>query len=226
MNIEQDIYLNFHTHKQKLYDDEIIIHNLFLQDENLITHNGNKIFFSAGLHPWHADLLTKDEIVTKFEMLVNNQVIIAVGEIGIDKLNGPELEIQSKIFEYQAQLAERYELPLIIHSVKAHNEILKFRKTLKPEKPWVIHNFNGSKQMAFNLIENGFYLSLGHCITNPNSRLSSYLNELPLTKIFLETDDYDIDIKYLYLVLAQKIGKSERSLRKQLINNLRNFLYV
>ena len=61
MNLSGDYYLNFHAHQQKPDEDEIVIQSLFLQD-NLTTPSSGKIFFTAGLHPWHANHLDISQI--------------------------------------------------------------------------------------------------------------------------------------------------------------------
>lgn len=223
MNISENVYLNFHAHRQQPANDEIVIQSLFLQD-NLITPKGDKIFFTAGLHPWHADQLSEKEIKDKLVKLIETKSIIAVGEAGLDKLKGPDLKTQENVFKIQIEIAEKYNLPVIVHSVKAHNEILKLKIDLNSKVPWVLHHFNGSKQLALDLIDHGFYLSLSYHIDNSNSRLSKYLGELPVDKIFLETDDFTIDIKHLYKVASEKFDMPDQELRKQFIKNLKKLI--
>lgn len=223
MNISGNVYLNFHAHRQEPADDEIVIQSLFLQD-HLITPKSDKIFFTAGLHPWHANHLSEKETEHKLVRLIETKSIIAVGETGLDKLKGPDLKTQEKVFKVHVEVAERYNLPVIVHSVKTHNEILKLKIELNSQVPWVLHHFNGSKQLALDLINHGFYLSLSYHIDNGNSRLSQYLGELPLDKIFLETDDFNVDIKNLYKVASEKFDIPDQELRKQLIKNLKKLI--
>jgi len=223
MNFPENYYLNFHVHQQKPAENEIVIQSLFLQDDLIVQHS-DKIFFTAGLHPWHADILVRAEINSKLEELVRSKTILAIGEAGIDKLKGPELKIQEEVFKYHIDAADKYNLPLIVHSVKAHNEILKLKKETKSKVPWVIHHFNGSKQMAFDFIENGFYLSVCHHIKSSKSKLSEYFCDLPIDKIFLETDDFRIDLKHLYEIAALKMGVNIDTLKQQLMLNLKTLL--
>ena len=220
MNISENLYLNFHAHEEKPVDGGIVIQSLFLQD-NLITPESDKIFFTAGLHPWHADRLSELEIEKKLIQLIESESIIAVGEAGLDKLKGPSLELQEKAFKKHMEVAEKYNLPLIIHSVKTHNEILKLKIDQNSRNPWVLHHFNGSKQMAMDLIDHGFYLSLSYHINDNNSRLRHYFSELPIDRIFLETDDFNVDIKEIYAKAASKRNISVEDLKKQMIKNLK-----
>lgn len=220
MNIPENLYLNFHAHEQQPVAGGIVIQSLFLQD-NLITPKSDKIFFTAGLHPWHANQLSEKEIEQKLTKLIESKSIIAVGEAGLDKLKGPDLELQEKVFKKQIEVAEKYHLPLIVHSVKTHNEILKLKIDHNSKIPWVLHHFNGSKQLALDLIDHGFYLSLSYHIDQQNSRLSHYFSELPMDRIFLETDDFEMNIKELYAKAASKLNTSEENLKKQMIKNLK-----
>jgi len=223
MILKDDMYLNFHAHQQLPGDDEIVIQSKFLQ-EDLIAAMSDKIFFTSGLHPWHAGFLTETEIRNRLEKLVLDKRIIAIGETGIDKIKGPGLSTQEKVLKVHMEIAENHQLPLIIHSVKAHNEILKLKIDSRSKIPWVIHHFNGSKQMALDFIEHGFYLSVCHHIKNNSSRLSEYLNKLPLNRLFLETDDFDVDIKELYHVASEKFGITVHEMKRQLIKNLYDLL--
>jgi TatD DNase family protein len=223
MNFPEDYFLDFHAHQQMPAEKEIVIQSLFLQND-LIASNSDKIFFTAGLHPWHADQLSIEEVNNRLEQLIHSKSIIAIGEAGIDKLKGPGLDVQIEVLKKHIEIAEKYSLPLIVHSVKAHNEILKLRVESKSKVPWVIHQFNGGKQIATDFIKQGFYLSVSKHINNEKSKINHYLGELPIEKIFLETDDFDIDIKYLYSYAAAKFDISIEALKKQLIKNLKRLL--
>ncbi|MEA2106039.1 MAG: TatD family hydrolase [Bacteroidota bacterium] len=223
MNLSKDFYLNFHAHQQHPGENEIVVQSLFLQ-ENITAHVSENIFFTAGLHPWHADQLDLNQLEKKLEKFISKKKIIAIGETGLDKLKGADWETQLRIFKKHIEISEKYHLPLVIHSVKAHNEILKLKKDTGAKSHWVIHNFTGSKQMAMGFINHGFYLSICHHIKNKNSRINQFFNQLPKDKIFLETDDFDISIKELYKIAADKWKIGVKELKIQLIYNLQMFL--
>jgi len=223
MNLSGDYYLNFHAHQQEPGEDEIVIQSQFLQ-QNFTMQSDGKIFYTAGLHPWHADQLSLDQIEKKLEKLISEKKIIAIGEAGLDKLKGVKWETQLQVLKKHIEISEKLQLPLVIHSVKAHNEILKLKKDTRAKSNWVIHNFTGSKQMAMDFIDHGFYLSIGHHIKNDNSRINHFFHQLPKDKIFLETDDFDISIKELYRAAAEKWNVGMETLKLQLISNLQEFL--
>lgn len=114
--------------------------------------------FTLGVHPWFADR------VVDWEMFERNLVkpnIVGIGEAGLDTFKGPVQEVQLPVFERQIELAEKYRLPLIIHSVRSNHKILELKKRYSPEVPWVIHGFRGNLDQAQQLMAAGLHLSLG-----------------------------------------------------------------
>ena len=77
--------------------------------------------------------------------------MLAVGEAGLDKLAEAPLTLQIEVFEYQARLAEEANKPLIIHLVKAVDELLKLKQKIQPVKPWIIHGFRGKRLLQKNI---------------------------------------------------------------------------
>ena len=223
MVLSNEIFINFHAHQIQPSENEIVVQSLFLQDD-LIVKPGDKIFFTSGLHPWHADQLKSNELELRLEKLIAEKKIIAIGETGLDKIRGVNLEKQLEVFKTHIMIAEKHSLPLIIHSVKSHNEVLKIKIDLNSKVPWVIHNFTGSEQIAKDLIHHGFYLSLCHHIQNNNSRISEYFHTLPLNRLFFGTDDFNISIKGLYHTASIKFGISIEELKKQIVLNFESLI--
>ena len=110
----------------------------------IINPKSNKglLLASVGLHPW---FLTKENFENDFKkisQLVDNQNIISVGECGLDKLRGEDVAFQTMAFEAQIRLAESVSKPVLIHCVRAFNEVIAVKKRLNPTVPLVIHGFN------------------------------------------------------------------------------------
>jgi TatD DNase family protein len=221
---ENTIYLDFHCHSIKPRNDLFVIRSLFLHEENDFAQDKN-LNYTIGLHPWYADLLKPVQIITKLQDHIDNKRIIAVGEAGLDKIKGVDWDIQLQALKTQIELSIETEMPLIIHSVRTHNEIIKLRKDYKPAKPWVCHLFSGSEQIAFDFIEHGFYLSIGHHLLDKKSRITEYFHKLPIDKIFLETDDFDVSIEEIYQKASEKLGVSLSFLKKQMFENLNSFVH-
>ena len=96
--------------------------------------------------------------------------------------------------------------PLVIHCVKAWDELLASHRNLKPETPWLVHGFRGKKELALQqLLSKGMYLSFWFdFVLRPES--AELLRFLPKERIFLETDGADVDIKDIYNKVANDLG--------------------
>ena len=92
-------------------------------------------------------------------MLSGHPESIAIGEAGFDKLRGPSPELQRKVFEEQVAISEELKKPVVIHCVRAWDELLAVHKKLKPKMPWLIHGFRGNTELAAQLLSKGMYLS-------------------------------------------------------------------
>jgi TatD DNase family protein len=147
-----------------------------------------------------------------------------VGEIGLDKSLEAPMDDQVRIFEKQVELAEAVNLPVILHVVKAFNEMLGFMKAHQPVVPMIIHGYNGSPEMAEELVKAGFLISFGQAITGEHSKIVESLQKVPVEKMFLETDEGDMDIRELYQFAAEVKGISEDHLHVQIFENARTHL--
>ncbi|MBQ5878900.1 MAG: TatD family hydrolase, partial [Alistipes sp.] len=131
---------------------------------------------TVGLHPWQAadgKLPTTDEIASAE----------AVGEIGLDKASAVDFSLQTALFQAQLRLAEQYEKPVVLHVVRAYEEVLKALDEV--QLPAVIfHGFIGSPELAERLIRRGFYLSFGER-TFRSSKTQEALRRVPLARLFI-----------------------------------------
>ncbi len=146
-------------------------------------------YFALGIHPWFSEFHT-DQDLNYLEYLIKCNNPIAIGECGLDYIKDINKEQQLHIFTSQLVLAEKYKLPVIIHSVKATEDVIFLLKKY-PKVKGEIHGFSGSEEQAKTLINMGFYLGFGMQITNPKStRLKSVVKNLSLESILIETDDH------------------------------------
>lgn len=155
---------------------------------------------SYGLHPWY---LTEGGLEDSLEVLraclFQNQVV-ALGEAGLDKVCPTPWALQTKAWETQIQLAEEFQKPILIHCVRAFDEILFSLKNNRISVPVIFHGFNRNARIAEKIIHDGHYLSFGHHLLHPN--LHPVFKSIPLQNIFLETDDSRTDIKKIYETAA------------------------
>ncbi len=222
MGTEQKRYINIHGHRQSNTIEELVIQNLMAKDfppEDI--ENG---YYSVGFHPYNVGKVDKQETLNNVHLALEHPRVLAVGEIGLDKSIEAPLEEQLGIFEKQVELAESAKLPVILHVVRSFNEMLGFMKAQQPIIPMIIHGYNGSPEMAEELVKAGFLISFGEAITGEHSKIVESLQKVPIEMMFLETDEGDMDIRELYQFAAEVKGISEDHLRVQLYENARTHL--
>ncbi len=144
------------------------------------------MYGALGIHP-ESVLDYKKEDIDFIEQHLNDEKIVAIGEIGLDYHYGKEnKEAQIILFEEQLKLAEKYNKPVIIHSRDATLDTIETLKKYKVRG--VIHSFSGSLETANIYLKLGFLLGVNGVITFKNCNLKDVIKEIPLEKIVLETD--------------------------------------
>ena len=112
---------------------------------------------------------------------------MAIGEIGLDYYWDTTFKAeQQEVFKRQLKLAQELDLPVMIHNRDATEDTLKILKEF-PHRG-VVHCFNGSKEVAQQILDMGFYLGIGGVLTFKNCKLAETLEVVPLERIVLETD--------------------------------------
>jgi TatD DNase family protein len=162
--------------------------------------------YALGIHPLYTpqakdtDLATLD---TQLHAHREDPRLVAVGEIGLDgfvpEINTPEaFAKQTHFFEAQLQIAQRHQLPVILHVRRSADGLLKGLRQF-PVAGGIAHAFNGSLQQAKLFIEMGFKLGFGGAMTYERAtKLRALAIELPLSALVLETDAPDIPPHWMY----------------------------
>lgn len=153
------------------------------------------VFFSVGIHPWYMD--NWENKIESLQAAASHTRIIAIGECGFDKNVDQSLDLQEYVFKSHIMVSESLRKPIIVHCVKAYDELIRLRKTMSPTMPWIIHGFNKSPELGMQCIEHGFILSFGKALFNHPGSIS-LLNIIPEDKFFLETEDSNLDISMVY----------------------------
>lgn len=171
--------------------------------------------FSIGIHPWFLNEKTIDKELVLVEKKIEHPNCLAIGECGLDKLTKTNFDFQKLVFKKQILLAEQYQKPVIIHCVKAFQEIIEIKKELNPNQIWILHGYAKGKQLAESLIKNGIVLSFGAAILK-NMRVQKLMTEILAPHFLIETDDSSVTIQEIYQKIAtlRKIELSE--LKKQI----------
>ncbi len=188
-------YTNTHTHNTRPQKNETSVINIFAQETKNFNFN-KKYFYSIGLHPWHADIKINFDIIEK--KISDNKNIIAIGEIGLDKYKKIPLNLQIDIFIKQIKIAKKYNLPVIIHCVRAIQEIIEIKKDISPNNTWIFHNFNKNTTTAERLLKNNFILSFGDILLKNNTKIIESIKNINVNNILLENDNSNIPIYDIY----------------------------
>lgn len=178
-------------------------------------------WYSVGIHPWNLDSYdwTDATFRTYFESLVRHPQVLAVGEVGLDKLVSVPLDSQIEALRYQADVAESIGKPLVLHLVKATTELLALKRELNPRAPWIVHGFRGKAQLAQGLVRHGLYLSFGARYQE------EALRQMPADRLFLETDESDVPISDLYERAALVRGVTCDELVETVSRNVRSVFF-
>ena len=207
-------FFNIHTHTSIQPETEI----LSLSPEQLST-DIHVVYASVGIHPWNLTLEHSEHQWKALCQSAKDKRTIAIGECGLDKLKGPSMELQTAVFKQEAKLAENSSLPMIIHCVKAFNELIQLKKEISPRQPWIIHGFRGKFSLALDCIRHGFYLSIG-------SRFQTdTLKAIPLDRLFIETDESEESIGSIYQRIAETKGISLEELTEGINKNVRKVFF-
>ncbi|WP_137718510.1 TatD family hydrolase [Methylobacillus flagellatus] len=152
---------------------------------------------ALGIHPMYVGKAQPEHLQQLAARLVEGHAV-AVGEIGLDFFVTQHNRAQQEYyFVEQLKLAQRYDLPVILHVRRAVDEVLKFLRRY-PVRGGIAHAFNGSQQQAEAFIKLGFKLGFGGAMTYPQAlRIRALAQNLPLDSIVLETDAPDIPPAWL-----------------------------
>lgn len=157
-----------------------------------------------GIHPLFTDRATLADLDGLRDYLSQADTV-AVGEIGLDFfVENYDRKVQEFYFFEQLKLAREFDLPVLLHSRRAVDVVLKHLRQIKV-RGGIAHAFNGSTQQAAEFIKLGFKLGFGGAMTYSRAtRLRKLATTLPLDSLVLETDAPDIPPDFLEHGLPNK----------------------
>jgi TatD DNase family protein len=205
-------YINFHAHQPEIPPDAAAV-VCFEPDKPLPPVR----FAACGIHPWSLKNLPGKEIEERLAVLDSlacSGTLCAIGETGLDRLNGPGLELQSTVFRRHITIAEKHSLPLIIHCVRCYPELISIKKYSGSAVPWMIHGFNSNIRQLEQLLNHGCFISFGPPAIRKADANDSLLKSVPLSRLCLETDDSPDNIKDIYQQAAAILNIDEPALLK------------
>lgn len=147
-----------------------------------------------GLHPWHVADRGPDWEAGLAARLARPGVA-AVGEIGLDKwIRDPRIDDQEAVFRAQLRLAARFELPVVIHCLKAWGRLLAvLRDESPPPAGFLLHSYAGPDELAGEFVALGGYFSFsGHFLHPRKAGVVETFRRLPADRLLVETDAPDM----------------------------------
>ncbi|WP_116963990.1 TatD family hydrolase [Fastidiosibacter lacustris] len=148
---------------------------------------------ALGLHPCFLQNHRPHHIDKLHHWITINNIKL-IGEIGLDKRFLDNFEGQQFYFKQQLLVAKTLKKPIIIHSAKAHNEIIETLKADHFMFGGIIHAFSGSYNIAKTYCDLGFKLGIGSILHYPNSKLSQVIRRIGASHILLESDSPDMPL--------------------------------
>ncbi len=146
----------------------------------------DNIYATIGYHPDQVDKVTDDDLV-ELEKLLDNKKVVGLGEIGLDyHYEKDKRDEQIKLFEKQLKIAEKLDIPVVIHSREATQDTINSLKKYKVHG--IIHAFSGSYETGLEYIKMGYLLGIGGVVTFTNSNLGDVVGKLGIEHLVLETD--------------------------------------
>ena len=186
-----------------------------------LTQTYENVYAALGYFYTFSDEVTDEDILLLDNQLKNDKVI-AVGEIGLDYYNGRKnKDEQIELFEKMLTLAEKHEIPVIVHSRKAMQDTYDILK--KHNVVGSMHSYQGSGEMAEEFIKLGFYIGVGGTVTHKNNKKTrKMLNKIGIDHVLLETDspylppeekrgemNTPLNIKYIIKKIAEELDIEE-----------------
>ncbi|MBN2001272.1 TatD family hydrolase [candidate division KSB1 bacterium] len=147
------------------------------------------IYAAVGVHPHDVDAASEIDL-EEIKRLYEHPKVIAIGEVGLDFYrNYSRHENQRKLFRMFLDWSFELDLPLIIHSRAADDELMSILKS-KAKTGWkgVVHCFSGDEKTADTLLDFGFFISFTGSITFKNFRSAHVVKHIPLERLLVETD--------------------------------------
>lgn len=205
------IFIDIHTHSTA---GELSLYSYTIGRDAAAPTEGMP--FSAGIHPWSAADI---DVAHGLEYLLTAP-LAAIGEIGLDYSSTVDRQKQRQVFEAQLEIAERRGLPVIIHCVRAYNDILPMLDKYKLCAV-IFHSYAGSPEQTAAIYDAGYYFSFGERSLKSVKTMTS-LRRIPHDRIFAETDESKVAISNIYAALAEQLNITVEELKIQIEQNYKH----
>ena len=149
----------------------------------------DNVYSMVGIYPSEAKTYS-DEVEQKMLELAKNPKVVAVGEIGLDYYwDKSFVDLQKEVFIKQIKLANKLNLPIVVHDREAHKDCYDIVKEYNQGSKVLFHCFSGSVEFMRECVKQGWYIALGGVVTFKNAiKMKEVAKEVPLDRLVLETD--------------------------------------
>lgn len=186
-----------------------------------LSEKHENVHAALGYFPSFADVIT-DEDISLLDRQLDNDNVVAVGEIGLDYYHTKDNKDKQKdLFEKMLNLAQEHDLPVIVHSRKSMQDTFDILK--EHDAVGSMHCYQGSAEMAQEFIKLGFYIGIGGSITHSNNKKTRKMaKEVGISHMLVETDspyltpeekrgemNTSLNLKYIIRKIAQELGMRE-----------------
>ena len=184
--------------------------------DNVISYctSDNNRHFALGIHPWFIDEHQMLDLYS-LEIRIEDEKPVAVGDCGLDYIKVKDRNKQRYFFDEQVALATRFDLPLIIHSVQATEDVSDLLKSYSKSRG-VIHAYSGTLLEAKILMKMDFLFGFSNNLSNPHAyKLHDIVKFLPLESILIETDDHNNPDELIQV--AERVARIKKITVEQVI---------
>lgn len=212
-------YYDFHTHLPPtgaLRANAVLSFSLY--EKSKIPQHA---LFTVGMHPWDSNRLDATRLIEKdLPALLASPRCLALGECGLDRLRGANMDTQLEQLEHQLRLAKEIKRSVVIHCVRAWGELQGLIRRVGFLWPKAIHGFRGNASVLKQLNSSDWYISVG---LDNNGRLPEATNEIPRNRLLLETDISTVAIQRVYEAIAALKNVTVEDVQTQIRANMLAF---
>ena len=223
MAFETVPYIDFHTHQRVGVGCEVL--NVDALDAAAVERACEAGFpFSIGVHPWRADATEEQlhDAYARIERCAQAGGFVAIGECGLDWVSNVAREAQIAVFEQQLELAARLSVPMVLHCVRAFEEVMCALKK-SGAKQAVFHSFIGSVQQTERVVREGYL-----CSFSPRSlasaRTCEAIRSIAPSAVLVESDESTEPIEVVYERVAELRGCLVEELRQIVCDNYKRLI--
>lgn len=194
---------DIHTHRRPTRPDVVSILNVMVDEDMTSLPDAQPC--SVGMHPW----TRHDDVEKAWERciaLARQPSVVAIGEAGLDRNVDTPWDEQMEIFRRHIALSEEFGKPLVVHCVRAYDDVIQERRRREAEQAWIIHGFNKGGDVMDRLIDAGCHLSFGEALLKERSPARAAIVRIPFDRFVLETDDGSVGIEDVYVTAATLRG--------------------